>query len=178
MTKKSAGILLYRFKNTIFEVLIVHPGGPYWAKKDLGAWSIPKGEFNDDEEPLDAAKREFQEETGEAVFGDFITLTPIKQKNDKIVYAFALEHDFDTKKIISNTFTIEWPPKTGKMQEFPEIDKGEWFDYKNCKLKLNEQQVAIIEELVQKLNIDTELLKSKEIEDKKTNKPLQFDLFS
>jgi len=178
MTKKSAGILLYRFKNKIFEVLIVHPGGPFWAKKDLGAWSIPKGEFNDDEDPLGAAKREFNEEMGEIISGDFIPMTPIKQKNDKIVYAFALEHDFDTTKITSNTFTIEWPPKSGKQQDFPEIDKGEWFDYEKSKLKLNEQQVAIIEELVQKLNIDVELLKSKEIEDKKPNKPLQFDLFS
>ncbi|MEO8210318.1 MAG: NUDIX domain-containing protein, partial [bacterium] len=128
MTKKSAGILLYRLTNQILEVLIVHPGGPFWAKKDLGAWSIPKGEFTDDENPLDAAVREFHEEMGEPIQGDFIPMTPIKQKNGKVVYAYSLEHDFDVSKIKSNTFTMEWPPKSGNQQEFPEIDRGEWFD--------------------------------------------------
>lgn len=119
MEKISAGILLYRLKNKIPEVLIVHPGGPFWAKKDLGVWSIPKGELNDNESLLDAAVREFQEEMGELISGNFIPLAPIKQSNGKTVYAFALEHDFDVSKIKSNTFTMEWPPKSGKQQEFP-----------------------------------------------------------
>ncbi|MDQ3020365.1 MAG: NUDIX domain-containing protein [Bacteroidota bacterium] len=164
MTKKSAGILLYRLTSKILEVLLVHPGGPFWAKKDLGAWSIPKGEFSDDENPLDAALREFAEEMGEAITvskGDFIPMTQIKQKNGKVVYAFALKHDFDVSKIKSNTFTIEWPPKSGKQQEFPEIDRGEWFDFSISKKKLNEQQAAIIDELVEKLNLNAEHLESK-----------------
>jgi predicted NUDIX family NTP pyrophosphohydrolase len=146
MPQKSAGLLLYRFNNTI-EFLIVHPGGPFWAKKDLGAWSIPKGEFEDNESPLEAATREFEEEMGEKISGNFITLTPVKMKSGKTIYAFALEHDFDTSKIKSNSFTIEWPPKSGKMQSFPEIDRGGWFNAETCKSKLNESQVQFIEEL-------------------------------
>jgi len=160
MEKKSAGILLYRLKNQKLEVLIVHPGGPFWAKKDIGAWSIPKGEFSDDEEPLDAAIREFQEEMGETISGDFISLSPIKQKNGKIVYAFALERDFNVTKIKCDTFTIEWPPKSGKQREFPEIDRGEWFDYETSKKKLNEQQAVIIDELVERLDLSDDQLKS------------------
>ena len=161
MTKISAGILLYRLTNKILEVLIVHPGGPFWAKKDLGVWSIPKGELNDNESPLDAALREFQDEMGEQISGNFIPMTPIKQRNGKIVYAFALEHDFDALKINSNTFTMEWPPKSGKQQEFPEIDKGQWFDFTTSKQKLNERQAFIVDELVKKLNLDDAQLKSK-----------------
>lgn len=154
MAKQSAGILLYRHTNKIMEVLIVHPGGPFWAKKDLGVWSIPKGEFNDDESPLDAALREFKEELGEPIAGTFIPMTPIKQKSGKIVYAFALEHEFDTSKFKSNTFTIESPPKSGKQQAFPEIDKAAWFDVATSKQKLNEQIAAIVDELASKLNLD------------------------
>lgn len=161
MSKKSAGILLYRFNNKIFEVLLVHPGGPFWAKKDLGAWSIPKGEFNDDEKPLDAAIREFHEEMGEQISGDFMAMSPIKQKSGKVVYVFALEHDFDTTKIKSNTFKIEWPPKSGKQQEFLEIDRGEWFDFTTSKLKLNISQAKIIDELAQKLNLPSLQLKKR-----------------
>ena len=159
--------------------MIVHPGGPFWAKKDLSAWSIPKGEFTEDESPLDAAIREFSEETGVQVRGTFIQLTPIKQKSGKIVYPFALEHDLDPTKIISNTFTIEWPPKSGKMQEFPEIDKGEWFDYSTCKQKLNESQSTIIDELVKKLNLDSNLIVRKLSNDskKKKSRDSQLDLF-
>jgi len=177
MTKKSAGILLYRLKNKFLEVLIVHPGGPFWAKKDLGAWSIPKGEFNDDENPMDAAIREFEEEMGEQISGDFISMTPVKQSSGKIVYAFALERDFDTSKIRSNTFTIEWPPKSGKQQEFPEIDKGEWFDFVMSKQKLNETQASIVDELAKKLNLIEEQLKGRITENKNPNKPSQLDLF-
>ena len=161
MTKKSAGILLYRLTNKIFEVLVVHPGGPFWAKKDLGVWSIPKGELNEDESTLDAAIREFYEEMGEKISGNFIPMTPIKLSNGKIVCAFALEHDFDVLKIKSNTFTMEWPPKSGKKQEFLEIDKGEWFDFTTSKQKLIECQAFIVDELAKKLNLTDEQLKSK-----------------
>ena len=162
MTKKSAGILLYRLTNKIFEVLVVHPGGPFWAKKDLGVWSIPKGELNDNESLLNAALREFQEEMGEQISGNFIPMTPIKQNNGKIVYAFALEHDFDALKTKSNTFTMEWPQKSGKKQEFPEIDKGQWFDFTTSKQKLNKRQAFIVDELVKKLNLVDAQLKSKQ----------------
>jgi len=149
MNKKSAGILLYRFRDSVPEVLLVHPGGPFWAKKDLGAWSIPKGEFTDEEEPIVAAKREFQEEIGIPISGEFMALTPKKQKSGKVIYAFAREHDIDLTEIKSNLFNIEWPPKSGKQQEFPEIDRAEWFDFTTGKLKLNVGQGSIIEELAQ-----------------------------
>jgi predicted NUDIX family NTP pyrophosphohydrolase len=153
---KSAGILLYRFTDKLLEVLLVHPGGPFWAKKDSGAWSIPKGEFYDDEEPLTAAIREFMEETGMQIKGDFIPLTPIRQKSGKFVYAFALEHDLDSSKIKSNIFTLEWPPKSGKQQEFPEIDKAEWFDVELGKKKINQYQAAFIKELEAKIKAKAE----------------------
>ena len=152
MLKKSAGILLYRFQDEKLEVLLVHPGGPFWAKKDLGIWSIPKGEFEEDEEPLAAAKREFREELGVAVSGNFTAMTPVKQKNYKIVYAFALNVDLDVSNIKSNTFEMEWPPKSGKRQEFPEVDKAEWFEFEMAKLKINEAQGEILEELMRKIN--------------------------
>lgn len=179
MEKRSAGILLYRLTNKILEVLIVHPGGPFWAKKDLGAWSIPKGEFSDEENPLDAAIREFNEEMGAQISGNFMTLTPVKQKSGKVVYPFALESDFDVSKIKSNTFTIEWPPKSGKQQIFPEIDKGGWFDFSMSKQKLNETQATIIDDLVKKLNLSDEQLISKTNNDKnqKDTKAVQLGLF-
>lgn len=177
MIKKSAGILLYRLTNKILEVLIVHPGGPFWVKKDLGAWSIPKGEFEDFENPLDAAKREFYEEMGEQISGDFISMTPVKQKSGKIIYAFAHEQDFDVTKIKSNTFSMEWPPKSGKQQDFPEIDRGEWFNFEESKRKLNEQQATFIDELVQKLGINIELLRNDEKKSSGPNNPSQLDLF-
>ncbi len=127
-SKKSAGILLYRLVNETTEVLLVHPGGPFWSKKDLGAWSIPKGEFDEDENPLDAAIREMEEETGLKTSGDFIELTPLKQKSGKLVYAWALQKDIDPEKIKSNHFEIEWPPKSGTKRSFPEIDKAAWFE--------------------------------------------------
>src|SRR6187402_3233926 len=123
----TAGVLLYRFKSGALEVLLVHPGGPFWLKKDEGAWSIPKGELNEGEDKLEGARREFKEETGSAVEGKFITLKPVKSSN-KMIHAFALEHDLDPSTIQSNSFEIEWPPKSGKMKEFPEVDRGEWFD--------------------------------------------------
>ena len=151
MSKKSAGILLYRFKNKNLEFLLVHPGGPFWKNKDEGAWSIPKGEFDDDEKPLEAAIRELKEETGIALKGDLIELTPIKQKSGKLVYAFAKEHDLDPSQIKSNEFEMEWPPKSGKKKMFPEIDKAEWFDKKIAKEKIITAQLSLVEELDSKL---------------------------
>ena len=153
MAKKSAGILLYRFKGGILEVFLVHPGGPFWAKKDLGAWSIPKGEIAENEDPLDTAKREFREELGVGFSGDLIPLTPIKQRGGKIVYAWASEGDMDPDKIKSNTFEMEWPPKSGRKREFPEIDRGEWFNISDAKRKINPAQSALIDELVGKLGL-------------------------
>lgn len=154
MHKNSAGILLYRFNDNSLEVLLVHPGGPYFTKKDSGAWSIPKGEFMPEENPLDAAKREFKEETGLGILGtDFIELSPIEQKNNKTVYAWAIPGNIDTSIIKSNTFELEWPPKSGRKQTFPEIDKGAWFDVSIAKTKINERQVPLLEELVKKLNL-------------------------
>jgi len=152
MHKNSAGILLYRFNNKSLEVLLVHPGGPYFTKKDSGVWSIPKGEFTMEENPIDAAKREFKEETGVDISGiDFIELSPIEQKNNKTVYAWALPGNIDTSIIKSNTFELEWPPKSGKQQSFPEIDKGQWFDVSTAKEKINERQIPLLDELFKKL---------------------------
>ena len=177
MGKKSAGILLCRLKNKFLEVFLVHPGGPFWAKKDLGAWSIPKGEFTKDENPLDVAKREFQEELGIDCIGDFIPLTPIKQKGGKIVYAWALEGDIVPEQIKSNTFEIEWPPKSGKKQEFPEVDKGEWFNVSAAKQKIITSQSALIDELINKLNLTEEQLKNRNGTVRLKEGSSQIDLF-
>ena len=151
MPRKSARILLYKIENKILKIFLVHPGGPFWAKKDDGAWSIPKGEFEDGEDPIDAAKREFEEETGIKISGDFIELKPVKQKSGKIVYAWAVEGDIDVSKIKSNEFEIEWPPKSGKMKTFPEIDKAAWFDLGEANKKIIEAQSSLIKELETKL---------------------------
>ena len=151
MPQKSAGVLLYRIRNKNPEVLLVHPGGPFWKNKDEGAWSIPKGEFDDNERPLDAAIREMKEETGVVLKGDFIELNPVKQKSGKLVYAFAKEHDLDPSQIKSNEFEMEWPPKSGKKKMFPEIDKAEWFDIKTAKEKIIAAQKSFIDELISKL---------------------------
>ncbi len=150
MNKKSAGLLVYRFRNKIPEFLLVHPGGPYFSKKDLGAWSVPKGEF-DDEDPLSAAKREFSEEIGLPLTGTFIELCPIVQKGGKTVFAWAVECDLDSTPFRSNTFQIEWPPKSGKFREYPEIDKAEWFPAEIAKQKINLSQVVFIEEVMGKV---------------------------
>jgi len=143
MKKQSAGILLYRIINGSPEFLLVHPGGPFWQKKDLGVWSIPKGEFEEDEEPLQAAIREFEEETGTKLTGDFTPLTSLKQKSGKVIYAWALKGDMDVKGARSNTFEMEWPPRSGSKKEFPE-----WFDALEAKLKIVEGQQGFIEELM------------------------------
>ena len=147
MAKTSSGILLYRFRENL-EVFLVHPGGPFWAKKDLGVWSIPKGEFVD-EDPLGAARREFQEETGKEITGNFIALKPVRLKSGKMIYAFAQEKDLDEQSVKSNTFRMEWPPKSGKLVDFPEIDRGAWFDLKTANEKLNQAQTMLIKELAQ-----------------------------
>jgi predicted NUDIX family NTP pyrophosphohydrolase len=146
MASQSAGILLYRLERQL-ELFLVHPGGPYWQKKDLGAWSIPKGEFTDKEDPLVAAKREFEEETGVAVSGNFIQLEPIKQKGGKTIYAWAVQGDIDASLIRSNVFSIEWPPGSGKQREFPEIDKAEWFSVEQAREKINPAQATLILQL-------------------------------
>ena len=148
-SKKSAGILLYR-KIHLIEFLLVHPGGPFWKNKDSGVWSIPKGEFMETELPLNAAIREFEEEIGILLKGDFLELSPIKQKNGKLVFAWALEGEVDTNSIKSNLFELEWPPKSGKKQMFPEIDKAQWFGFEEAKQKIIEAQVNLIEELMRK----------------------------
>jgi predicted NUDIX family NTP pyrophosphohydrolase len=151
MPKTSAGLLLYRNSRdgSGIEVLLAHPGGPFWRKKDEGAWTIPKGEFTDDEDPLAAAKREFEEELGAAPpSGDYIQLQPIKQKNGKIVHAWAVEGDFDPNTLKSNTFEMEWPPKSGRMQNFPEVDRASWFASDVAKKKILTGQGALIDELL------------------------------
>lgn len=149
MAKQSAGILLYRIKNNDLQVFLVHPGGPFWKNKDTGAWSVPKGEFSDDEDALVAARREFREETGTAINGNFIKLNPVKQKSGKIIYAWAAEGDIDQNSIVSNTFPLEWPPKSGKIMEVPEIDKANWFDTDTAKEKINDAQAALIDQLAE-----------------------------
>ena len=150
MSKQSAGILLYKSDKTL-QVFLVHPGGPFWKNKDAGAWSIPKGEFADDEKALDAAIREFEEETGTKLSGDFIELMPVKQKSGKIIYAWAVKGDIDASAIQCNTFEIEWPPHSGKLQSFAEIDKGEWFFTDEAKQKINPSQAALVDELIEKI---------------------------
>jgi predicted NUDIX family NTP pyrophosphohydrolase len=143
----SAGILLYRVRDGEPEVMLVHPGGPIWKNKDIGAWSIPKGEFLPGQDPLEHAKREFKEETGRAIKGKFNELKPIRQAGGKLVYAFAVEGDLDVSKIKSNTFKMEWPPRTGRFQDIPEVDRGEWFDFETARQKINPAQSAFIDQL-------------------------------
>ncbi len=146
MSKKSAGLLPYRRRGTFIEVFLVHPGGPYWAKKDDGAWSIPKGEFTS-EDPLEAAKREFTEETGFRAEGDFQPLTPLRQPSGKLVFAWTFEGDFDPAALKSNTFEMEWPPGSSASREFPEVDRAAWFPLDRAKEKIVKGQSAFIEEL-------------------------------
>lgn len=152
MSKHSAGILLFRFRNEKLEVMLAHPGGPFWAKKDKGAWSIPKGLLEENENPMDAAKREFKEETGFEVDGEFIELGELQQPSKKIVHAWALEKDLDETKIMSNTFTFEWPKNSGRVQEYLEIDKAGWFDIEQAKKKILKGQIGFIDKLVEITN--------------------------
>ena len=149
--KTSAGILLYRLSGDGLEVFLVHPGGPFWAKKDEGAWSVPKGLFEDDENPLEAAKREFREETGFDISGDFMALTPLKQPSGKVVHVWTVEGDIDAASIKSNMFSMEWPPRSGNQQEFPEVDRGGWFTIAQAQVKLLPGQRGFLDELQRKL---------------------------
>ena len=150
--KKSAGILLYRLLRNQPEFFLVHPGGPFWTNKDAGAWTIPKGEYDINEEPIDAAIREFAEETGHTPSGDFIALTPIIQKAGKQVDAWAVEGDMDATNIRSNSFTTEWPPKSGNLKSYPEVDRADWFDSEMAKEKINRAQAAFIDEMIAMLS--------------------------
>ena len=150
ISKKSAGLLLFRETPGRLEVLLVHPGGPFWAKKDEGSWSIPKGEFEENEDPLTAAMREFEEETGFAVASRLIPLEPLRQPSGKVVYAWAMKEDFDTPRLKSNTFSMEWPPKSGRQQEFPEIDRAEWFPIESAMLKILKGQAGFLAQLQEK----------------------------
>lgn len=148
MRKPSAGLLLYRRGPRGVEVLLAHPGGPYWAKKDAGAWSIPKGEIDEHEDAALAARREFTEELGVEPVGELIPLGSIRQKNGKTVHAWAVEGDFDCARLRSNTFTLEWPPKSGRMTEFPEVDRAAWFTPEAAREKMHAGQGELIDRLL------------------------------
>lgn len=157
MPKRSAGLLLYRPAAKGFEVLIVHPGGPFWARKDLGAWSIPKGEYTD-EDPLAAARREFKEEIGtDAPDGDVLDLGEAKQRSGKVVHGFALAANFDLETFKSNMFTMEWPPKSGVQQEFPECDRAAWVSVTLARKKLVAGQVPLLDALAEQLGAQAEI---------------------
>jgi len=151
MPRTSAGILMYRRQAGTLEVLLVHPGGPFWKNKDDGAWSIPKGEPNEGEDLLEEAKREFEEEIGSPVRGTFVQLTPVKQKAGKIVHAWAVEGSIDTAQVKSNTLRVQWPPGSGKWIEVPEVDRAEFFALPLARKKINPAQAALIDELEGKL---------------------------
>jgi predicted NUDIX family NTP pyrophosphohydrolase len=151
MPKRSAGLLMYRRSGGVLEVLLVHPGGPFWMKKDAGAWSIPKGEYADGEEPLAAATREFQEETGLVAAGPYLPLTPVKQQGGKVVHAWAFEGDCRAESLKSTTFSLEWPPRSGRHREFPEVDRAGWFGLGEAKRKILPGQIALLDELAVKI---------------------------
>lgn len=151
MPRQSAGLLLFRGAPGAIEVLLVHPGGPFWAKKDERAWSIPKGEFSAEEDSLQAALREFKEETGESVAGAFMALEPRRQAGGKIVHAWAVEADFDPVRLRSNTVSIEWPPRSGRRRIFPEVDRSAWFPLEVAHKKILKGQIGFLEELEAKL---------------------------
>jgi predicted NUDIX family NTP pyrophosphohydrolase len=144
--KRSAGILAFRKSGVSCEVFLVHPGGPFWKNKDEHAWSVPKGEFGEEENPFDAALREFREETGFTITGNFVELKPIKQPGGKIVHVWAVEANFDPAEIKCNTFMMEWPPGSGKEIEVPEVDKAEWFTLQSACQKIHKGQIPVIEQ--------------------------------
>jgi predicted NUDIX family NTP pyrophosphohydrolase len=148
LAKRAAGILLYRRTDRGLEVLLAHPGGPLWARKDLGAWTIPKGQFGDDEAPLAAAVREFEEEMGSPPSGEFASLGAIKQPGGKLVHAFAAESDFDVARVKSQPFSMEWPPKSGQMAEFPEVDRAGWFAIDFARRKILKGQEPFLDRLL------------------------------
>jgi predicted NUDIX family NTP pyrophosphohydrolase len=149
--KQAAGLLMYRQRQGSIEVFLIHPGGPFWKNKDLGAWSIPKGEYPPQEDPLSAAKREFEEETGFKVpvhsESEFVPLTPVKQPGGKLIHAWAFEGDADPSAVKSNTFEQEWPPRSGRRQTFPEVDKAAWFTFEEARRRIMKGQRPLIDEL-------------------------------
>ena len=147
MPKQAAGILLYRRGANGLEVLLAHPGGPLWARKDHGSWTMPKGQFTEGELPLDAAKREFEEEMGSKPAGDFKPLGTLKQPSGKVIHAWAAESDFDAAKVKSNLFSMEWPPRSGKMSEFPEVDRAGWFPLEEARIKILKGQQPFLDRL-------------------------------
>jgi predicted NUDIX family NTP pyrophosphohydrolase len=151
MPKHSAGLLMYRRSGGHLEVLLVHPGGPFWTKKDTGAWSIPKGEHDEGEEAFAAAAREFQEETGLVAHGPFLPLAQVKQQRGKIVQAWAFEGDCQPESLKSSTFSLEWPPKSGRRQEFPEVDRADWFSLEEARRKIVPGQAPLLDELAAKV---------------------------
>ena len=151
--RSSAGLLAYRMRDGVLEVLLVHPGGPFWSNKDAGAWSIPKGEFDAGEEPLAAAKREFAEETGVAVDGALVALPPCKLRGGKTVHAWAFEADLDIERLRSNTFEIAWPPRSGRTQTFPEVDRYGFFTLDEAAEKINAGQRPLLEALREALTM-------------------------
>jgi predicted NUDIX family NTP pyrophosphohydrolase len=151
MSKTSAGLLMYRWRNGGLELFLVHPGGPFWRNKDAGVWSIPKGEYGIGEDPFEVARREFKEETGFDPQGEFLLLKPLRQPGGKIVAAWAFEGDGDPGAIRSNLFTMEWPPRSGRQAQFPEVDRAGWFDVPTARVKLLKGQLGFIDELCEKL---------------------------
>jgi predicted NUDIX family NTP pyrophosphohydrolase len=152
VARKSAGILLYRGSDEALEVLLVHPGGPFWARKDAGAWSLPKGEYGEDEDARACALREFEEETGTPLPpGDLIELGDVKQKGGKVVTAWAAEGDLDAAAVRSNTFQMEWPPRSGRWATFPEVDRAGWFGVEEAREKLNPAQAEFVDRLLERL---------------------------
>ncbi len=147
MAKQSAGIILYRHRDSALEIFLVHPGGPFWKNKDSGAWSIPKGEFDEQEDPLQAARREFHEETGCSVDGSFIALRPVRQAGGKMVHSWAVEGDCEAESIRSNSFTIEWPPRSGQRKDFLEVDRAGWFSLELARKKILKGQLMLLDEL-------------------------------
>jgi predicted NUDIX family NTP pyrophosphohydrolase len=148
MAKLSAGLLMFRKCGPDLQVFLVHPGGPFWKKKDHGAWSIPKGEYEKGEDPLDAAKREFEEETGIKPEGEFIALDQMKQPSGKVITAWAFEGDCSPKALRSNTFSMEWPPKSGRKQEFPEVDRADWFTLDDARKRIVKGQIGFLDQLM------------------------------
>jgi len=147
MPKRSAGLLMYRRIAGKLEVFLVHPGGPIWAAREEGAWTIPKGEYTPDEDPLAAARREFEEETGLRAKGEFFELGTVKQKSGKLVAAWAFEGDCDPDKLTSNTCEIEWPPRSGRRMEIPEVDRGRWFSIQEARKYIREEQGLLLDRL-------------------------------
>jgi len=149
MPKQAAGILMYRRGGSGLEVLLAHPGGPLWARKDAGAWTLPKGQFTDGELPLDAARREFEEEMGTAPTGTFQPLGTVKQPSGKVIHAWAAESDFDASAVKSNLFSMEWPPRSGRTGEFPEVDRAGWFSIEEARDKIIKGQAPFLERLLE-----------------------------